>query len=288
MEIFGAAAGALSVAALFTKCVGCFEYVQLGRQFGQDYERCQLKVDIIRTRLSRWGEAISINEDPRFATTSPADPLIEQVRSVLEQIDELFESLRKASRRYEQGAKAQDLVLLQGRDMQPPFNQLHGYLARAARQRQNTTSLMKKAAWALYDGKTFEKLTEQMNYFMDSLEKIYPVETVRDRLVQREIEDIVQEPALRALSEAASGVDSALSEAAAQKAKQVAARNNTWRISTQDKARVRVGDEIAEAFFGLALPIANQSINMTGDVNAKGESRIHIGNKYGGPGIFDD
>lgn len=288
MEIFGAVASALNVAALFNNCVDCFEYVQLARQFGQDYERCQLKVDIIRTRLSRWGQAVAINEDPRFAATSPADPLAQQVRSVLEEIGLLFESLRKASRRYEQGAKAQDLVLFQSGDMQPPYNHLHGHLARAVQERQNTTSLLKKAAWALYDGKKFERLIEQMKDFVTDLEKICPAEAVRDRLVQLEIEGVVEEPALTALSEAASGVDSALADAAAQKAEQIAARNQTGQIRTQDKARVRVGDEFAEPVLGRGMPIANQARNTTGDVDAKGESRIHVGNKYGGRGIFDD
>lgn len=52
-EIFGTIAGALSVAALFNDCVECFEYIQLGRHFGRDYETYQLKLDIAMTRLAR-------------------------------------------------------------------------------------------------------------------------------------------------------------------------------------------------------------------------------------------
>ncbi|KAK8036218.1 hypothetical protein PG993_008832 [Apiospora rasikravindrae] len=96
-DIFGTVAGALSVAALFTDCVDCFEYVQLGRHFGQDFERCRLKLDIAQTRLSRWGEAVAIHEDPRFNTTEPADAPTRQVQSVLEEIDLLFQSIRKKS-----------------------------------------------------------------------------------------------------------------------------------------------------------------------------------------------
>ena len=70
-EIFGTVASALSVAALFNNCVDCFEYIQLGRRFGQDYERPQLKVDIAKTRLSRWGEAVAIHRDSRFTTAMP-------------------------------------------------------------------------------------------------------------------------------------------------------------------------------------------------------------------------
>ena len=38
-EAFGIFAGAAGLAGLFTPCVECFEYVQFGRNFGQDCER---------------------------------------------------------------------------------------------------------------------------------------------------------------------------------------------------------------------------------------------------------
>lgn len=76
----------MSVAALFNNCVDCFEYVQLGRHFGRDYERCRLKVDIAQIRLSWWGEAVVINKDPRFAIVLPTDIPTQQVQSILEEI----------------------------------------------------------------------------------------------------------------------------------------------------------------------------------------------------------
>lgn len=36
-EPIGIAAGAVGIAAAFTACVDCFEYVQFGRHFGRDY-----------------------------------------------------------------------------------------------------------------------------------------------------------------------------------------------------------------------------------------------------------
>ncbi|KAI1360663.1 hypothetical protein F5Y08DRAFT_316881 [Xylaria arbuscula] len=32
-EIFGVVSGAVNIAALFTNCIGCFEYIQLGCHF---------------------------------------------------------------------------------------------------------------------------------------------------------------------------------------------------------------------------------------------------------------
>jgi hypothetical protein len=76
-EVFGVIASALSVAALFNNCVDCFEFIQLGRRFGSDYERCQLRLDIAKTRLGRWGEAVKVNEDARFYSDSPTDKSVQ-------------------------------------------------------------------------------------------------------------------------------------------------------------------------------------------------------------------
>ncbi|KAK7911615.1 hypothetical protein PG985_014096 [Apiospora marii] len=288
-EVFGTVAGALSVAALFADCVDCFEYVQLGRHFGQDFERCRLKVDIAQTRLSRWGEAVAIHEDPRFATTKPADAPTRQVQSILEEIDLLFQSVQKKSQRYELGAKPDDLVLWQDKDMRPVGRQLHQQLGKTVLQRQKRTSLAKKAAWALYDGKQFDKMIEQIAGFVDDLEAIWPVEAPRRQLVQVEIEEVDDEPALEVIQDAATSVDSILAEAAERKAAVIAAKNHAGQVGTQDQARVRIGNEFAFAknFTGLA-GFADQSSNTADTVDARGVSRVHIGTSYGGRGIFDD
>ncbi|KAJ4232217.1 hypothetical protein NW759_002604 [Fusarium solani] len=51
-ETFGTVAGALSVAALFNNCADCFGYIQMGRRFDRDFERCQLKLDIAWSCIS--------------------------------------------------------------------------------------------------------------------------------------------------------------------------------------------------------------------------------------------
>ncbi|KAJ9155228.1 Prion-inhibition and propagation domain-containing protein [Pleurostoma richardsiae] len=283
-EIFSTVAGALSVAALFDNCVNCFEYIQLGRHFGQDYERCRLKLDIAQARLSRWGTAVAINDDPRFATASPADAMTQRVQSILEEIGLLYRLAQKTSKRYELGATTEDLVLYQEEDMQPVFRRLHGHLGRVVRQRQKQTSLAKKVTWALYEGRYFDRLIKEITGFVDDLETIYPVEAARRQLAQLEIERIVDEPSLKAISNAAAGIDDVLAEVAARK---IVIKNYAGRVDAQEKARVRVGNEFADAVFGHGVGITDETTNTAGRVDAKGDSAVHIGNKYGGRGIFD-
>ncbi|KAK4220434.1 prion-inhibition and propagation, helo domain-containing protein, partial [Podospora fimiseda] len=135
-EAFGIVAGAMGVAGLFNNCVDCFEYIQFGRNFGQDFERCQLRLDITKVHLSRWGEAVNINDDPRFCSSTPADKSVQLAQSIIEDIMLLFESARKKSKRYELGTDQQHLAIFEDMDMQPVGRALHGKLKDLAFRRQ--------------------------------------------------------------------------------------------------------------------------------------------------------
>ncbi|KAJ8126489.1 hypothetical protein O1611_g7148 [Lasiodiplodia mahajangana] len=290
MEVFGTVASALSVAALFNNCVNCFEYIQLGRHFGRDYERCQLKLDIAGTRLSRWGQAVAINEDPRFATGEPKDTSSQQAHAILEEIEQLFGALQKASKRYAISAKQEDLELLQIQDMQPIAQKLHSHLNAIVSQRQKQTGFLKKVAWALYDGKNFDKLVGELTGFVDDLEKLFPVEVTARAMVELEIEEIKEdEPSLRALQNAAADTDSVLSEVVAERLKLCGEQNYAKNIQTEEKARVRVGNEWTEAALS-SRSVGPLSLTRNGadSVAAKSSSAVHIGNSYGGRGVFDD
>ncbi|KAK4220482.1 prion-inhibition and propagation, helo domain-containing protein, partial [Podospora fimiseda] len=173
-EAFGIVAGAMGVAGLFNNCVDCFEYIKFGRNFGQDFERCQLKLDITKLHLSRWGEAVKINDDPRFCSSMPADKSVQLAQSIIEDIMLLFESARKKSKRYELGTNQQHLAIFEDMDMQPVGRALHVKLKDLAFRRQKGTSLVKKTAWALYGKKNLEEIVNQIASYVDELEKAFP------------------------------------------------------------------------------------------------------------------
>ena len=64
MEPLGLGVGIIGLAGVFTACVDCFEYVQFGRQFGNDYGKCLLKLDTVRLRISRWGTTVGLGPEP--------------------------------------------------------------------------------------------------------------------------------------------------------------------------------------------------------------------------------
>ncbi|GKT45968.1 heterokaryon incompatibility protein s [Colletotrichum spaethianum] len=286
-ETFGVVAGALSIASLFNNCVDCFEYIQMGRHFGRDFERSLLRIDIAKARLSRWGEAVAINENPCFTTNTPGDRSSLQVQSILEQINDLFQTLQRSSKHYEIGANHEDLVRLTDTGMQPVAQQLHRRLSLIAGQRQKKTSLTKKVTWALYDGKNFNKLVNEMMDFVDALETLFPAEQARRRLARLEIDAVEDEESLTMLQDAAQEADSVLSEAVREKFEGMTGRNYAEVISAEEQAKIRVGNEWSEAALDPATRYTDRTENGAGSVAARGTTAVHIGNRYGGRGIFD-
>ena len=93
-EAFGIVAGGVGVAAAFTACVDCFEYIQFGRHFGRDYQTNLLSLDFARLRLTRWGQAVNIFEDPNLGRPDATSDEIQTVKQSLLQILALFQFIR--------------------------------------------------------------------------------------------------------------------------------------------------------------------------------------------------
>ncbi|KAH7230824.1 prion-inhibition and propagation-domain-containing protein [Fusarium solani] len=280
-EVFGIVTGAIGLAGLFQQCIECFEYVQLGRHFAQDFGRHQLKLDIAERRLHRWGEAVNINENPRFNAPDEDDTLVQEVQAILEEIALLFQTIQKSSKRYTIKAPKEDLKCLTEEDLQPEFRRLRARWTNVARRpSQKKVNFAKKASWALYDAKNFEKLIEQISGFLDDLESLFPAEELnRRRLVKLEIEDIADEESLTVLHQTAVETDSLLADVVKEKAKVTNARNSVKVISSGEGAKVRLGNDWSTA--ALSAAIEDRTHNEADSVFAKGSSTVHVGNRYG-------
>lgn len=58
--IAGLALSAVSVAALFTSCIDCFNIVVAAKDFGRDYELLCTALSIQKLRLFLWGESVGL------------------------------------------------------------------------------------------------------------------------------------------------------------------------------------------------------------------------------------
>lgn len=287
-EIFGIVTGALSVAALFNNCVDTFECIQLGRHFGEDFQRYQLKLDLAKTRLGRWGEAISINNEPRFSSTTSPDKEVNLAREILEDIASCFEGAQKKSSRYAVRADQRELEVFGESDMNPMLRRLHRHSKDIARQRQKTTSMIKKTTWALYDAKSLGRTIDQICSWIDELEKLFPAESAQSQLVEREIQMINDKSSLEALEDAASGVDPAMENAVQRKLNMIEGHNSAEFVNLEGSAKFLVGNVFSEKFLQHEVLLNDRTKNSMGTVSATHQSRLQVGNVYGGRGMWED
>lgn len=296
-EILGTVASALSVAAFFNNCVDCFEYIRIARHFGRDYRVCQLRLDVARTRLGRWGEAVRINEDVRFSAPPEGaggremDRDAHLARVILDQILLLLKMAANGSKRYELGADGDQLAHFdEKKDLNGVHRKLHERLLGLARKRLKGGSggvgLAAKTAWALYDGKEYEKLVEQVLGLVDDLEKAFPATDGELRkIAQTEVVELGGEEgradekeSLEALREVASETDKVLAEAVAKRLGGLVDsgkedRNCVKEVNAGETARVTVGGY----YSGMRPWTTTNAVDV---VFARGSSRVTVGSRF--------
>jgi hypothetical protein len=158
MEPVGLTVGVLDLAGLFNNAVDCFEYIQLGRNFGTNFQTSLLKLDNARLRLSRRGQSVGIG-----GVLKDAQSLNRSFRSsqdtgraerILGQILELFADAEGVSTKIKGHAKPEDtnLVAYKPRnDLEPAMVSLYVKMREMSIKRQNRTGLRQKIKWALYE-----------------------------------------------------------------------------------------------------------------------------------------
>ncbi|KAL9036035.1 MAG: hypothetical protein Q9214_006313 [Letrouitia sp. 1 TL-2023] len=181
MEPVGLGIGIAGLAGALTACIDCFEYIQLGRQFGQDYGKFLLKLDVAKLRISRWGVAMGLGSEPQLRPQiSASDENIRLAQSLLEQIQESFEDAERISERFMKHNSIQDansnemLVCNADFDMDSDYQRLHLTMRQLAFKRQKETSIRKKAAWALYEKRRVERMIDDVNGFINNLVDLFP------------------------------------------------------------------------------------------------------------------
>ena len=181
MEYIGLIFGVAGLPGAFTACIDCFEYVQLGRQFGRDYSKCLLRLDAAKLRMSRWGAAVGLSQASDRRNELPmSDQEKKTARNLLEQIFDSFADAESISERFKKyattkGTRSHELrVYNTDCDLDSDFRGLHVTMRELASQRQKGTSLRKKAAWALYEKKRFDRLIEDVTDFVSQLIELFP------------------------------------------------------------------------------------------------------------------
>ncbi|OQD71814.1 hypothetical protein PENPOL_c001G01933 [Penicillium polonicum] len=203
---------------LFNDAVQSFGYIQMGSNFGQSFQTSLLKLDVVRLRLTRWGQSVGLanvedGDVKQLQMTNLASEDQEQVQDLLAQILELFaeaEGASKRLRRRNPTLKALDPA----EELDGVSASLHQKMEDLAKKRQGKSELEQDQVTILYEEKNFARLIEDIGELVDGLVDLFPgIQEEQRKLCEEEVSGLnVNEGALSLLKEVAAGQDKLLSD----------------------------------------------------------------------------
>ena len=278
MEPVGFVAGIAGLAGVFTACVDCFEYIQLGRSFGHDFGKCLLRLDATKVRMTRWGAAVGMQARIRSDRQGYPEEEIQLARDLLEQILESFEDAERVSERFKKHTIMKkspgDLVVYDpNSDLEPKYRRLHSTMRALAQQRQKEMSIIKKTKWALYEKRKFDGMINDINGFVNDLVELFPASVETQRLLcGTEISSIKDTEDLLLLKDVASQDDTILKESVAR---ELEYRGHTLtEFTAKGDSKTRVGDKNG-------IGVASKSHHVSKFTISDGAG-LHVGNVNAG------
>ncbi|KAI9847323.1 MAG: hypothetical protein M1837_002910 [Sclerophora amabilis] len=287
-----AAGVAVGTAALFSTCVQCFGYIQLGRNFSKDYDKCLLRLDLVKHRLLRWGRSVGIDADADPVLSScglqmagATEEDVEMVRRLLEQIKGVFDDAEGISRKFESEAGPNELVPLDTTLRRDNYiDKLRANMHDLSMQGRKRPSFAKKAKWAFWGVEQFNTLIADVSGLATALAELFPASKETQRqLCARDLSEIVgpdDEEGLMVLKAASAGVDPFMESTVANVIDKREG-HSYLNVRASDDARMANGDQVVA---GTQVTGYSHSYE---DVSASGRARVQNGNTYGGKSVFD-
>jgi hypothetical protein len=235
---------------LFQGVFECFNRIQLARCFEEDFAICQLKLDAIQIRLSRWGQVSGLNDAiQRGANGSEAgtatDPeldrgvcrLLGSIQDLLNKTQDQSAKINRANNKNRPRMMSHDSGISLGFDqsdddapldpdsvdMPAVEKELRKKLFAAVKSRgcfkrsaESVGRACDKAKWAIYKKDQFETFISKLADTIAMLESLFPDEKSQAELQQLGTEECKEltEASLESLAEAADGCDPVLKVAA--------------------------------------------------------------------------
>jgi len=227
--IAGLALSAVSVAALFTTCIECFDIVVAGKNFSEDYEQlcalvsgiCSLynncaylvQFSLQRARFGLWGESVGLVPNPNNGQRLRYDKNLDRpdirpgVERILNNIKSLLDEAGRVDDRYGLSSNApqgSEVSTSKGLDI---FKGSFERFKFRIRKHQKETSAWKVTRWAIHDADKFENMINRLKGFVDGLESITKslgLLQAQHKRLRQEIESISDTQSLRLLRDASS------------------------------------------------------------------------------------
>ena len=278
-EVAGLAMSALGLTPFVSQCFAGFDNLRDSRRFGENYQRYDLTLDVLRLRFSRWNDSVeaTYRQSPNHGA-----PLVETrtVRRVLGEINNLLEQTAQISERY--GTRR-----LEGFDEEAALDistmEVSKRLQELSHKRQVGSSWRQRVTWVFYDQREFRQLVQQAAEYISQLEGLLPTDLYLKRLLRQQVQGMKDARGLGAVGDAAVEADPLLhSFLSALPAEE----HHTYRRNEPSgESRNLWGDEVN-------LPATAQSArgirNLYEGNKPAGQSRNIWGTKVGGKSILED
>ncbi|KAI0472457.1 small s protein [Xylaria cf. heliscus] len=275
---FSIAAGAIGIATAFSACIDCFNYIQLGRHFGRDYETCVLLLGAEKMRLARWGEAIHVDQDPKLNGLDGISEETQMAKRTLLQILMLFADTDNISKKHKPSAKAgDDLSALTTNELNLAVAAWRNKMKEMSVKRQGTSSFLKRTSWAIHHKPELEELTANIRKLIDNLEMFFPAPKPQLEPTGNEKVRSSSDQSLQSLGNVSCDVERTIRSGSME----AILGHHYSNISVDGKAQV--GDTFSEDWQG-----AHGRFHSYHGVLVGSSGKALIGNKYGGKGFWDD
>lgn len=227
MEPVSLGVSVIALVGLFDDALSCFKHVKVAKSFGSDYQTCILRLQNLRLRLSRWGEAVGLGKQsitvgqPRTSALSESE--VKQAEVLVGHIIGLFSDTEELAEKY--AGKQSDLVAIdEDADGLGDAGRLCQKLRNICVRRQGESSAATKVKWSLFSKDKFVELVGNIQSLVDDLVDLFPVETrvsMEENLCNQEARELRYEKALPMLQALALRQDVRLAEAIARLAQGV-------------------------------------------------------------------
>ncbi|RFU30782.1 hypothetical protein B7463_g5551, partial [Scytalidium lignicola] len=215
----------------------------------------------VRLRLSRWGEAVHIDEDPQLGNPAATRVEIQAAKDTLLQILVLMEDSNKISKTFR----------IKGDSATPAPEDLAADPAIEA-----------LTSWAIHHGAAAKTLIEDISGLVNNLGILFPAPNAEKQLAKEEVATVKERTEIQALESASRGLDSTLHEALSEVSGH---KFDNIDIEGGKDAMVVNGNVISADYtgvFGLGVLHSFENIKIKG---ADG-LRVLNGDKYGGVDLF--
>ncbi|KAF2877474.1 prion-inhibition and propagation-domain-containing protein [Massariosphaeria phaeospora] len=215
----------IGAAGLFSSCVDAFSYFKAAQRADEDIEILLLKLDIEKTRLLLWGNEIGMFSANQQHPRLRQQDTVELLERILDQIEKLLTDSETLRTSYgvrnleETRAKAIDFLSSKSlaifRTSASRFWTRNASRLGSGRQRGGE-GLVARTKWAIYEGRRFQGLVNNVKHFVDNLYELVSVDReTQDSIIKADIETILDLSQLRLVEAATEDSYRAYSQIAA-------------------------------------------------------------------------